>query len=156
MRFSLFSLVLLLTLTGCYQDFEDLTTSTSEREPNISFGDLTASAKGQVVTEDGTPIAGSRITNFSRTVFSDANGNYDFLIDANGGTQFYITGNGYYAEWRKFHPEGGSLHLFDIVMNSRQPQGTINGAAGGTFSLPSGPARLIAPTPASPSPAPFT
>ena len=141
MRFSLFFLVLLLALTGCYKDFEDLTTSTSEREPTISFGELTASAKGKVVTEDGTPIAGVRITNFSRSVFSDENGNYDFsdfLIDVNGGTQFYISGAGYYDEWRKFYPEGGSLHLFDIVMNSRQPQGTINGATGGTFSLPSG------------------
>lgn len=141
MRFSLLSLVLLLALTGCYKDFEDLTTSTSDTVPNISFGELTASAKGQVVTEDGTPIAGALITNFNRSVYSDANGNYDFsdfLIDINGGTQFRISSNGYYDEWRKFYPEGGSLHLFDIVMNSQQPQGTINGATGGTFSLPSG------------------
>ncbi|WP_020571349.1 carboxypeptidase-like regulatory domain-containing protein [Neolewinella persica] len=137
MRFSLFSLLLLLVLTGCYKDFEDLTTSTSEREPNISFGALTASAKGRVITEDGTPIAGARISNFNRSVTTDANGNYDFsdfLIDVNGGTQFYISGSGYYDEWRKFYPEGGSLHLIDIVMNSRQPQGIINGATGGTFT----------------------
>lgn len=141
MRFTLFSLLLCLALSGCYQDFEDLTTSTSEREPNISFGSLTASAKGRVIAEDGTPVAGARISNFNRSVTTDANGNYDFsdfLIDVNGGTQFYITSMGYYAEWRKFYPEGGSLHLIDIVMNSRQPQGTINGATGGTFSLPNG------------------
>ena len=138
MRFSLFYLLLLLVLTGCYKDFEDLTTSTSDREPNISYGELTASAKGRVITEDGTPIAGARISNFNRSVTTDANGNYDFsdfLIDVNGGTQFYISNTGYYNEWRKFYPEGGSLHLFDIVMNSRQPQGTINGATGGTFTI---------------------
>ncbi|MFK8162320.1 MAG: carboxypeptidase-like regulatory domain-containing protein [Lewinella sp.] len=137
MRFSLFLLLLLLALTGCYKDFEDLTTSTSEREPNITFGELTASAKGRVISEDGTPIAGARITNFSRSVFSDENGNYDFsdfLIDVDGGTNFYISSDGYFEEWRKFYPEGGSLHLFDIVMNERQAQGTINASTGGTFT----------------------
>lgn len=146
MRFCPLFFVLLFGLTGCYKDFEDLDISTVDPNPVISFGDNTASARGRVLNNLGTPLSGATISNFAVSTQSDENGYYelnDFPIDADGGTNFYITRDGFFPEFRKFYPEDGSHHLVDIVLNAQRYQGIIDAAAGGTFSLESGPSLTI-------------
>ncbi|MEM9929384.1 MAG: carboxypeptidase-like regulatory domain-containing protein [Bacteroidota bacterium] len=137
----------LITLTSCRDDFEDLNISTSESTPSITLGDQTASARGRIVDNDGRPVAGARISsNFNEATLSDDDGFYellDFRIGMDGDNFFFIRKDGYFEEFRKFTPNNKSVHLIDIVLNIRQPQGQINAVTGGTFTIPGGPTLRI-------------
>ncbi|MEM9259671.1 MAG: carboxypeptidase-like regulatory domain-containing protein, partial [Bacteroidota bacterium] len=127
------------------EDIEINERETSVPPPTIRR-DSSSTISGKVLDQSGNPITGAEITFLGvGTVFTDAE-NFGISIDDPGaGGTFRVRKEGYFDAWREFIPESNRRYRTNIVLNTNQPQGTINAQTGGSFTSSDGVSIRISP-----------
>lgn len=143
---SLLALLLLLALyaplTGCTDDDDDVnvTDPVVVADPLSPAPNVTTTISGQVLDEDGNPLAGATVMAHGETATTDAAGAFRLQHIRVPGNRYVISceKQGYFTSVRADTPLKDKVTSVRIRLMSNAPTHTIDAGSGGTATLANG------------------
>ena len=126
--------ILILTIWGCRNDFEEITVVEETISPPVLR--ISGNVAGRVLNENNLPVVGAKVELYHQSTITDERGYFVFIdgaLDENG-TYLRVKKEGYFNGSKRFFPIKGSDNYTIIQLMSNSIVGVFEASDGGSIS----------------------